>query len=348
MKIKLVLFIGSILLFGLLARFVIPLQDEGHSYSPKQRGVCWVGGRQVVTEKEFEPLGRNNVNWISQTPFAWQSSPDDPSIRMNTNREHSWWGESDEGIAETTQLARKSNIKTLLKPHLWVRGSWPGEIKMSNEKSWSEWFSNYQEFILHYARLAEKNKIEIFCIGTELSIASSRETEWRKLIEEIRKVYSGKLTYAANFNEEYEQVKFWDALDFIGIQAYFPLSKTNNPTVEELANNWSTHSQSVEKVYKKFNKPVIFTEIGYKSTEDAAIEPWKWPQENREATPSNETQAKCYEAFFKSVWKKEWLAGAYFWKWYPHGGRSLNEIDFTPQGKLAEEIISKNFSENHD
>jgi hypothetical protein len=161
-------------------------------------------------------------------------------------------------------------------------------------------------------------------------------------------VYSGKLTYAANFNEEYEQVKFWDALDFIGIQAYFPLSKTNNPTVEELANNWSTHSQSVEKVYKKFNKPVIFTEIGYKSTEDAAIEPWKWPQENKGATPSNETQAKCYEAFFKSVWKKEWLAGAYFWKWYPHGGRSLNEIDFTPQGKLAEEIISKNFSENHD
>jgi len=348
-KIKLVLTICSILIFGLLARFVIPFTNgEGHSNIQKQRGVCWVGGRQIVTEKEFESLVRNNIDWISQTPFAWQSSADDPNIRMNTNNDRSWWGESDDGIAETTQLARKSNIKTLLKPHLWVRNSWPGEIKMDDAENWEAWFSNYQKFILHYAQLAEKNKIEILCIGTELTIASAHEERWRKLIQEIRKVYSGKLTYAANFNEEYQQVKFWDVLDFIGIQAYFPLSQTNNPTTQEMANNWSMHLQSVERVYKEYKKPVIFTEIGYKSTVDAAIEPWKWPQENKEAIPSDETQAKCYEAFFQTAWKKEWLAGAYFWKWYPHGAHHLHEIDFTPQGKLAEEIILKNFSNNYD
>jgi len=107
-KIKLVLTICSILIFGLLARFVIPFTNgEGHSNIQKQRGVCWVGGRQIVTEKEFESLVRNNIDWISQTPFAWQSSADDPNIRMNTNNDRSWWGESDDGIAETTQLARK-------------------------------------------------------------------------------------------------------------------------------------------------------------------------------------------------------------------------------------------------
>ncbi|MFZ1807043.1 MAG: hypothetical protein WAU36_07480 [Cyclobacteriaceae bacterium] len=349
MKIKLILLLGAIVLLGLLAQSVIPFtNDQAISYNLKQRGVCWVGGRQIVTEKEFEPLLRNNIDWISQTPFAWQSSADDPNIRMNTNNDRSWWGESDNGIATTTQLAKMSKIKTLLKPHLWVRNSWPGEIKMNDAKSWSEWFSNYQTFILHYAALAEENEIEIFCIGTELAIASTHEDEWRKLIQEIRKVYSGKLTYAANFNEEYEQVRFWDALDFIGIQAYFPLSKTNNPTTEEMASNWSSHVQSIEKVYKKYKKPVLFTEIGYKSTVDAAIEPWKWPQENKEAEPSDETQAKCYEAFFKAVWKKEWLAGTYFWKWYPHGQHSLQKIDFTPQGKLAEEIILKNFGDNYD
>jgi len=348
-KIRLLLIILAILLFGMLARFVVPLaEDDPTSISAKQQGVCWVGGRQIVTEEEIEPLVRNNINWISQTPFAWQSSATKPAIRMNTNSDHSWWGESDEGIVATTLLARKSNIKTLLKPHLWVRNGWSGEIKMTDTKNWHEWFSNYQEFILHYAQLAQTNKIEILCIGTELVIASSHEVEWRKLIREIRKVYSGKLTYAANFNEEYERIKFWDALDFIGIQAYFSLSKTSHPTTEELVNNWSTHLQSVEKVYEKYKKPVVFTEIGYRSTEDAAIEPWKWPQENKDATASAETQARCYEAFFKSAWKKEWLAGAYFWKWYPQGGHSLQEIDFTPQGKLAEKIILKNFSKNYD
>lgn len=349
MKTRLLIIIINALLLGLLARFVIPFTDEAIvPMATKQQGVCWVGGRQVVTEKEIEPLVYNNINWVSQTPFAWQSSVTDPTIRMNTNSDHIWWGESDQGIAITTQLARKSNIKTLLKPHLWVRNSWPGEIKMSDAKDWNNWFQNYQQFILHYARLAEKNKIEIFCVGTELTITTTHEEEWRKLIQEVRKVYSGKLTYAANFNEEYKQIKFWDALDYIGIQAYFPLSKTNNPSTEELVTNWSDYLASVEKVYKKYKKPVIFTEIGYRSTTDAAIEPWKWPQKNGDAIVSAETQARCYEAFFKSAWQKEWLVGAYFWKWYPNEEHSLHEIDFTPQGKLAEKIISKNFNRIHD
>lgn len=314
----------------------------------KQRGVCWVGGRQIVSDAEFASLVRNNIDWISQTPFAWQSNANDPDIRMNTNSDNGWWGESDAGISETTRLARKSNIKTLLKPHLWIRGSWPGEVSMADETHWKTWFTNYQEFILHYAKLAEENKMEIFCIGTELAIASSHEQQWRNLIAEIRKVYSGQLTYAANFNQEYLKVRFWDALDFIGIQAYFPLSQKNNPTAEEMTINWTEHLNAIEKIHKKFNKPVLFTEIGYRSTEDAAIEPWKWPQENKGAISSAETQAKCYEAFFKSAWKKEWLAGAYFWKWYPHGSHSLQEIDFTPQGKRAEKVLLENFRNNHD
>ena len=93
---------------------------------------------------------------------------------------------------------------------------------------------------------------------------------------------------------------------------------------------------------------MLFTEIGYKSTNDAAIEPWKWPQDNRAATPSTETQARCYEAFFKTAWQKEWLAGAYFWKWYPHDSHRVSEIDFTPQGKPAEKVLLENFKKKND
>lgn len=334
---------------GLTLRFAIPFDGEiTADLKSKQRGVCWVGGRQIVTEKEFESLVKNNVNWISQTPFAWQRSSSDPEIRMNTNSDRVWWGESDLGIAETTQLAEKLKIKTLLKPHLWIRDSWPGDVKMESEEKWKEWFANYKAFIIHYAKLAEANQIKILCIGTELSHATAREAEWRNLIREIRKIYSGKLTYAANFHDEFENIKFWDALDFIGVQAYFPLSHKNNPTTQELMANWVQHLNSVERIHEKYDKPVLFTEIGYRSTNDAAIEPWKWPQENKEAVSSAETQAKCYEAFFKTAWKKPWLVGAYFWKWYPHGSNRLLEVDFTPQGKQAEKILMDNFSNHND
>jgi hypothetical protein len=312
------------------------------SIGKKQQGVCFVGGKKEVTEKEIAQLKKCNVTWISQTPFAFQRDANSSDIRTNFSSGRIWWGESDEGISITTQLARKAEIHSLLKPHLWVSKSWPGEIRMKSDTAWQRWFRLYEKFIVHYAELAEKNKIEIFCIGTELH-QTLREKEWRAIIKNVRKVYKGKLTYAANFNKEFEEVMFWDALDYIGIQAYFPLAKNEKHTLGDLRSGWQNHLVAIERIQKKYSRPVIFTEIGYRSDTRAAIEPWTWPSEKSTAVPSEQAQADCYHIFFQSVWNKEWLAGAYFWKWYPHGTGRLNEVDFTPQGKLAEKVMTENF-----
>jgi hypothetical protein len=311
----------------------------------KQKGVCWVGGREVVSEKEIAALSKCNVNWISQTPFAFQRNATASPLFTNFSSERVWWGESDEGISKTTELAKKVSIKTLLKPHIWVGKGWPGDIEMKSDTAWQKWFSNYEKFIVHYAQLAEKNKIEIFCIGTELHKTISREKEWRAMIGKVRSVYKGKLTYAANFHEEYEQVKFWDALDYIGVQAYFSLTQNKDHLLNDLKKGWDAPMAAIERVHKKFNRPVLFTEIGYRSDNKAGIEPWAWPQENNGAEISNEAQANCYSAFFQSAWKKSWLAGVYFWKWYPHGPHRMAALDFTPQGKPAEKIVMENFKE---
>jgi hypothetical protein len=204
----------------------------------------------------------------------------------------------------------------------------------------------YTDFILNYATLAEKLNVPILCIGTELHHASKREDDWKILIKKIRKVFSGKLTYAANFHDEFEHVKFWDDLDYIGIQGYFPLSKQSNPSVDEMMNAWEAHLKKIGKTQNRYNKPVLFTEIGYRSTEDAAIEPWRWPGKEDYNFVSDEVQAKCYEAFFQKAWNKEWLEGAYFWKWYPHGKSRMMEVDFSPQGKKAETVMSDWYKKN--
>jgi hypothetical protein len=311
----------------------------------KQKGVCWVGGREVVTEKEIAALKRCNANWISQTPFAFQRNPNDSFLSTNFSADRVWWGESDEGITKTTALARKAGIKTILKPHIWVGKSWPGAIEMKSDTAWQKWFRNYEKFILHYAELAEKNKIELFCIGTELHQTIKREKEWRNLIAKIRLAYNGKLTYAANFNQEYEEVKFWDALDFIGVQAYFSLTTDKSHSLNELKKGWTKPIKSIERIHKKFGKPILFTEIGYRSDTNAGIEPWVWPKENGGAEISDACQANCYRAFFETVWKQPWMAGVYFWKWYPHGANRNAAIDFTPQGKIAEKVLAENFKD---
>jgi hypothetical protein len=331
--------VGFVFMFA-LAWWVLP-EEKLIKAEEKWKGVCWVGSRQPLKGGEVAVLRSTGVNALSQTPFGWQTEKNSPEIRWDMSNERRWWGETPEGIRVTFDSTASHGIMNLLKPHLWVRGGWVGEIQMLNEENWKIWFENYRGFILDYARLAEKLKMPMLAVGTELELTSVREKEWREIISEVRKVYSGKLTYAANFTE-FEKVKFWDALDYVGIQAYFPLAEGHNPSLEELKSSWDKHLPKIEKVVRKYKKPIIFTEIGYCNTVDAAIQPWVWPNERKEIEFSEEMQARCYEAFFQTAWKKDWLAGVFFWKWYPE--RHDREPDFTPQGKSAEKVMKAYFS----
>ena len=344
-------------------------------HSNKMRGVCWVGGDSVVAHN-FDDLSFNHIDWISQTPFGWQPHHDQPELRTVGDR--GYWGERDAGILETTRLAKKQRIRTILKPHIWLHtrsGKWRADIEMRSKEEWEQWFCNYTDFIMHYADVAEQASIEVLCIGTELYHPAVKFPDrWRQIVSMIREVYSGKLTYAANFDREFQEIIWWDALDYIGIQAYFPLSSSTPPTIKELRNGWKPHVKKIESVAAAYDMQVVFTELGYRNDVRAAKEPWLWPHviENQLDEHSDEVQALCYKAFFEECWSQTWLAGTFFWKWHHSSWkhRSYNEmlqarryrldslvasgkrspeaklrpIGFTPQNKPAQEVMKKYFS----
>jgi hypothetical protein len=328
----------------------LPSTEPGDASRPERlRGVSWVASGPVP-EEEFARLAALGVDWIVQTPFGWQEAVDAPAVRLVTSG-HVLWGETDVGLEATTLLARAHGIHTLLKPHLWVRHggpeAWPGAIAMASEDDWDAWLASYEAFLLHYARLAERLGIEALAVGTELHrAAAARPGGWRGLIARVRSVYSGKLTYAANWNAEFAEIPFWEDLDWIGIQAYFPLAERERPTLAELLAGWERHLPAIEALHRRVGKPVVFTEIGYRSVAGAAIAPWQWPEAAVDADPDLGTQERCYEAFFQAVWPMPWLAGAWFWKWYPTARaerESAWATDFTPQGKPAEDVLRRYF-----
>jgi len=340
------LFINGVTVSQFTTYFPAVLEEQ------KQRGVH-VFGPLEPDSTCLQPLIKNNVEWITLVPYDYQKFYDTPVLRGRSDSQRAL--RRDSSFRKKIAIAHQTGFKIMLKPHIWMStsddGKWRSDIFPKNEADWKTWSASYRAFIIHYAQMAEEGKVELFCVGTELSrLAKEKPAFWRKLIKEVRGIYSGPLTYAANWNDEFEKISFWDELDFIGVQAYFPLSKEKNPSTKNLIKGWKRHISILEKVHRRFNKPILFTEMGYKSTMDSAIEPWGWINHDKSKISrslSTETQANCYEAFFKVVWPKKWFAGVHIWQWRnPHhrsGGST--DLNFTPQQKPAENIIAKGFGE---
>jgi len=261
------------------------------------------------------------------------------------NQGENWWGSIPEGIANTAKLAKKNGQKTLLKPHFWVDNvGWAGDLSFSNKK-WEKWEENYTSFILKMARMAESLNIEMLCIGVELkSSVTYRSKFWKTLIPKIRAVYGGKLIYSSNW-DNYRNVPFWHLVDYIGIDAYFPLSTQVNPNQSILLKKWEKWEKILSRFSAKKDRHIIFTEIGYRSIDRGAGNQWE-----TENLPSNVSvnlalQANAFEAFFRTCWDEDWFAGSFIWEWHPDdevaGGKEHS--NFTPQHKPAEQVIKQWF-----
>lgn len=278
-------------------------------------------------------LKQLGVDWISLMPFGFHRG--EPALRFGG--EQVW--ETDASLRAATRQAHALGIKVMLKPHIWGRSE--QRTESWTDADWRAWFNDYLRFAEHYATLARDAKIDAFCIGNEQKVASGHEAEWRRIIERVRTIYDGPLTYGANFDEVFD-VPFWDALDWIGVSGYFPLVPDASPDRATLVRAWQPVLARLEALSRRERKPVLFTEIGYRSVQGAAWRQWEIP---RDAPADLDAQRNAYEAFFEAVWPQPWVMGAYPWKWfsYPDHGRPAGN-DYDLEGKPAEDAIRRAYN----
>ncbi|WP_296341661.1 glycoside hydrolase TIM-barrel-like domain-containing protein [Winogradskyella sp.] len=309
----------------------------------KVNGVSFVAARDAVDSTHIKPLVAVNANYAAVMPFGFIKNLEHPEIIHNTDRQ--WFGETREGAKQYIEELRKAKIKVMIKPQIWVwRGEFTGEIMMQSEETWKELEVSYTNFIMEYAELAEEVNAEIFCIGTELELfVKYRSQYWSELIKNIRNTYKGKLTYAANWNE-FRKTPFWNKLDYIGIDAYFPLSDKKTPTVVDCIKGWQKHKSIIQALSKANKKPVLFAEFGYRSVDYTGKQPWSYDRSMKNV--NLQAQVNATQALFDEFWKEDWFAGGFVWKWFiKHdkvGGRD-NHM-FTPQNKPVESVITNHYS----
>lgn len=243
---------------------------------------------------------------------------------------------STQNVLRTLRQAKARGLRVSLLPivRLVERSAqdWRGRIEP--DAGVDVWFSTYTRFILAMAQVAEAAKIERLGVGSELVSMERHEDAWRKLIAQVRQHFTGKLYYSANW-DHFAPIRFWDALDEVGVTGYFELAHTlERPTADQLSRAWEKPRFELARWKSSVQKPLIITEIGYPSRSSAARFPW---DETRDAPLDLPLQADLYQAFCDSFVAAGLLDGFYFWNWFGFGGSEDGE--YTPRGKPAADVL---------
>ena len=343
----------------------IPALAEGFC-----RGVNWwqEEDRGDAGKASFQSLAELGVDWISI--HTWDPlqrgahSPDWAAPRRALVIQN---------LPALVQNAHAAGLKVMVKPHLEMRGYepteeerrilrgadeaarrklferfraereeqprvWHNDIEMKTEDDWRIWFGRYEEYLLSYVRQAAEAGADAFCVGRETDKAAiAREADWRRLIARVRQGFKGPLTYSANF-DGYDRIPFWDALDVIGISAYFPMADGEaSPTASDLAARWEKVMKPLGDFSRQKNRRVVFTEIGYPALATAARRPW---QEN-EGPADVWLQARLYEAALQAVSRQPFLAGSFFWLWEGTSRPPFRDSSFSIQDKPAAFVMAR-------
>jgi hypothetical protein len=314
------------------------------SYDSFKRGVSFTGFSSDAFLSDFsnqslEQLADDGGEWVAINFFWFIDDLNSTTIYPDFE----WYSVSNESIIVALAKAKELGLKTMLKPMIDTKsGDWRAYIDPT-----PEWFTAYKAFIVSWARFAEEQDLDLLSIGCEFSLSESNTAAWEDIIngdDGIRSVYSGELTYAANF-DAYETIEWWDSLDYIGVDAYFQLTNKNNPSLDDLVNAWSAYSSEFNSFSNLWDKKIIFTEIGYRSIDGCNRWPWNWEIEGK---LDLEEQRLCYEALFRALWGLEWFEGIFWWDWTPYEADNwLKNKDYTCQFKPAEEVLRAWYQEDY-
>ncbi len=286
---------------------------------------------QADAKASMTQLLGTGANAVAFTP-TWYMASVMASKIDNTSRTA-----TKESLQKIIQAAHGRKI--IFKPHIDLPDgvdAWRAQIKPA---SVDEWFKSYDAMIVDYVRWIVRNNIhvDLFVIGTELTSMSPYTSKWLELIKMIKDAkYSGRLTFAAT-SDDYKNVKFWDSLDYVGVDAYFPLN--DGADLNSLKKSWSSRAKELSSL----GKPVLFTEVGVASCKGAQVKPWIF---KCDTVVDTQLQKDYLEAFLDVFSGKDYFKGFLLWSWdtNPDAGKSGDSVSgMTVQNKPALEVLKKFF-----
>lgn len=309
--------------------FLAPAVQRGFNVTAyNDRGFSGPGARASLRR-----LAATGTTHAALVPTWYQPTITSSDIRPQPDKTP-----TDASVLEGVRAIRAAGMVPVIKPHVDVLdGSFRGEIRPDD---YDRWFAAYSAMLLRYAAIAQRVGAPLFVIGDELTGVQGDRERWPPLITAVRRVYDGKLTYAANWDPGYRSVPFWNLLDYVGIDAYHPLATSDaTPTVDELVSAWTPVVQELRAAAQETGKPVLLTEVGYAARQGAAAAP---AAEDTSQPVDARSQARAYEAAYRVLRGLPFVAGVYWWDWATDtraGEADGGAGGYRPAGRPAELVV---------
>lgn len=277
------------------------------------------------------------ANWIRLHVGCYQDGIESTQVYCKPEE-----GLSDEAYLHLVKTAHSLGLRVMSEHMIDSSGwadHWAGDIgKGYNEQQWAEWFDSFGKTILHYAQMAETAGTDYLIISSELESTTRREKEWRELIAKVREVYHGKISMSYSEESSLQSVQFWDALDAITVHPYYlDLPGVTDPTVEQLTRAFIPRADRLEALSKKWDKPILISEIGFPSIHTITQ---NYNNGNRPNPVDLQEQNDLFQALFETFYEKDWLIGIFC---YAISGSNYNaepwDISLNYIGKPAENVI---------
>jgi hypothetical protein len=147
------------------------------------------------------------------------------------------------------------------------------------------------------------------------------------------------LIYAASWggasegatSSEFDHITWWDAVDYIGVDAYFPLTQNADVGVPDLVNAWHGKGLDLqgngdiygklEKLASTFSRPILFTGAGYISAAGANGDPLGASSDS----PDQNEQLNDFQALFQTFSAAPFWQGAIWYADQPLAARSARK-----------------------
>lgn len=271
---------------------------------------------------------RMGANTIAVIFNAYQTATNTADVDYLPESDPNRWWTTYQEVYDYVKFLKSLGYKVMLKPHVEPESdardpSATGYIPRDRIRpdDPATWFTNYQNFLIPYVQMCEELHVDILSIGCEykgLTELKDPDTQivkdytqyWINLIQAIRAVYHGLLTYSAyyttNYWDEPHWIKFWDYLDIIGLDYYINRAHASLVTQSDYdtaiydAPDHSNCVLSVEYLQEKYKKPVIFTEMGNALNTTTPV--------------TTSMQANWAQSVLKVFTRKEYFKGCFWWE----------------------------------